>query len=83
MKSDWKPIITIYYDEERERMGARIVGEFDASSRNIAGILINILDMLIDKMPEQVQIKVEKEALDIFNSGIYERYRHCGKEKFD
>lgn len=83
MKSDWKPIITIYYDEERERMGARIVEEFDASSRNIAGILINILDMLIDKMPEQVQIKVEKEALDIFNSGIYERYRYCGKEKFD
>jgi len=83
MKSDWKPIITIYCDEKKERMGSRIVGEFDASPRNIAGILINILDMLVDKMPEQVQIKVEKEALDIFNSGIYERYQHCGREKLD
>jgi hypothetical protein len=83
MTENWQPIITVYQDETLGRVGSRIIKSFDASPSVIAGILINILDMLIDKIPEQDQIAMEEATLDIFKDGLIERYNYSGKEPFD
>ncbi len=83
MTENWQPIITVYQDEELGRVGSRIIKSFDASPKTIAGILINILDMLVDKVPEQDQIAMEEAVLKIFKDGLVERYYYSGKEPFD
>lgn len=83
MTDNWQPIIVVYQDETLGRIGSRIVESFDAKPDTIAGILINILDMLIDKIPEQDQIAMEEAILEVFNEGLQERHNYSGKEPFD
>jgi len=82
MTENWQPIITVYQDEELGRVGSRIIKSFDASPKTIAGILINILDMLVDKVPEQDQIAMEEAVLKIFKDGLAERHNFSGREPF-
>jgi hypothetical protein len=77
---DWTHVISIYLDEQKGRVGTRIVESFDATPKGVAGILINILDTLTDKVADSDQIAFEQEILAIFNAGVSERYDHIGKE---
>lgn len=83
MKENWKPIITIYFDEEHCRVGSRVVNDFDLEPTMLAGILINVYDMLVDKMPEQKQVPFEENVKKIFLSGLEERFNYTGKEKYE
>lgn len=83
MTENWQPIITVYLDEALGRVGSRIIESFDASPSIIAGILINVLDALIDKVPEQDQVAMEEAVLEILKDGFSERHNFSDKELFN
>lgn len=78
---DWRHIISIYHDDD-QRVGTRLVESFNADPKVVSGILVNVFDALIDKIPEQHQNKFEKTALDMFTYAVAQRHNYTGKENF-
>lgn len=81
--SNWKPVVHILVDEERDYVASRIVATFDADPSIIAGMMISMLDMFVSKIPEQKQTQFEKEIVSMFNNGLEERFKFLDREKYD
>lgn len=78
---EWIHFMSIYHDAN-QRVGARIVNDFNICPAATAGILINVIDAIIDKVPDMHQIPFEQKVLEIFNQGVSQRHEYTGKEKF-
>jgi hypothetical protein len=81
--SNWKSVVEILIDEDREFVASRIIKTFDATPSKIAGMMIGMLDMFVSKVPEQEQTEFEQQIVKIFNSGLEERFKFLDREKYD
>ena len=80
--TNWNPAIIIYLDEDRGRVGTRIIDLKEIDAVSMAGILTNLLDAVVDGLAECDQVKFEQRTLEIFALAVQKRHNYTSKEKF-
>ena len=79
----WETIIEILLDNTRGLVATRFPKTFEANPIQMSGILVSVLDRLIDKIPEQRQTEIEERIIELFNAARKERFKYINVEKYD